>query len=172
MTLTPAPGLVYRTTGGELDIYFFLGPDPEQVVSQYTEAVGRYYVPPYWALGFHLCRWGYNRCKVLLIFDSGHVDPLYSPLISLTNMEAAWQRTRDAGIPFDAQWGDIDIMDRALDFTVNPNEFSGLSEFAHNLHEVEHSALFMLSSSDWDALCDHFGPLYLDGRAKGRIPSI
>jgi len=115
VTLTPAPGLVYRTTGGELDIYFFLGPDPEQVVSQYTEAVGRYYVPPYWALGFHLCRWGYN---------------------SLTNMEAAWQRTRDAGIPFDAQWGDIDIMDRALDFTVNPNEFSGLSEFAHNLHEI------------------------------------
>ena len=51
-------------------------------------------------------------------------------------MEAAWQRTRDAGIPFDAQWGDIDIMDRALDFTVNPNEFAGLSEFAHNLHEV------------------------------------
>ena len=61
VTLSPAPGLVYRTTGGELDIYFFLGPDPEQVVSQYTEAVGRYYVPPYWALGFHLCRWGYNR---------------------------------------------------------------------------------------------------------------
>ena len=51
-------------------------------------------------------------------------------------MEAAWQRTRDPGIPFDAQWGDIDIMDRALDFTVNPNEFAGLSEFAHNLHEV------------------------------------
>ena len=55
-------------------------------------------------------------------------------------MEAAWQRTRDAGIPFDAQWGDIDVMDRALDFTVNPNEFAGLSEFAHNLHEVEHLA--------------------------------
>ena len=28
----------------------------EQVVQQYTEAVGRYYIPPYWALGFHLCR--------------------------------------------------------------------------------------------------------------------
>ena len=40
MTLTPAPGLVYRTTGGLLDIYFFMGPQPEAVVSQYTEAVG------------------------------------------------------------------------------------------------------------------------------------
>ena len=38
VSLTPAPGLVYRTTGGELDIYFFLGPNPEQVgVSQYKE---------------------------------------------------------------------------------------------------------------------------------------
>ena len=51
-------------------------------------------------------------------------------------MQAAWQRTRDAGIPFDAQWGDIDILDRALDFTVNPTEFAGLSEFVDNLHEV------------------------------------
>ena len=92
-----------------------------QVVSQYTEAVGRYYVPPYWALGFHLCRWGYNRCKVCTanIF-LGHnrckhllgTHVFFLP-VSLTNMEAAWQRTRDAGIPFDAQWGDIDIMDRS-----------------------------------------------------------
>jgi len=52
----PTPGLVYRTIGGILDIYFFLGPSPEEVVSQYTEAVGRYYVPPYWSLGFQLCR--------------------------------------------------------------------------------------------------------------------
>ena len=57
VTLTPAPGLVYRTIGGVIDMYFFLGPDPESVVSQYTEAVGRYYIPPYWSLGFHLCRY-------------------------------------------------------------------------------------------------------------------
>ena len=34
-------------------------------------------------------------------------------------MEAAWQRTRDAGIPFDAQWGDIDIMDRSNQMILN-----------------------------------------------------
>ena len=116
VTLTPAPGLVYRTIGGLLDLYFFLGPSPEEVVSQYTAAVGRYYIPPYWALGFHLCRWGYN---------------------SLDNMKAAWQRTRDAGIPFDVQWGDIDYMDRRLDFTINPTEFAGLSEFVSELHRAD-----------------------------------
>jgi hypothetical protein len=54
-----------RTIGGILDLYLFLGPSPEAVVSQYTEAVGRYYVPPYWALGFHLCRFA-------VLFLKGH----------------------------------------------------------------------------------------------------
>ena len=97
---------------------------------------------------------------------------MFTLVISLTNMEAAWQRTRDAGIPFDAQWGDIDIMDRALDFTINPNEFSGLSEFARDLHEVEHFALIIQNSSDWDAFRDNFGPMHLDRRAQGRISSV
>ena len=54
------PALTYRTIGGLLDIYLFLGPEPEAVVSQYTEVVGRPYMPPFWALGFQLCRYGYG----------------------------------------------------------------------------------------------------------------
>ena len=64
---------------------------------------------------FGSCRWGYN---------------------TLDNMKAAWQRTRDAGIPFDVQWGDIDYMDRRLDFTVAPEDFRGLDEFVDELHEA------------------------------------
>ena len=60
-------------------------------------------MPPYWSLGFHLCRYGYN---------------------SLENMQAAVDRTTQYGIPHDAQWGDIDIMDRELDFTVSPDRYS------------------------------------------------
>ena len=35
--LQPAPGLTIRTLGGILDMYFFLGPSPAEVVQQYSE---------------------------------------------------------------------------------------------------------------------------------------
>ena len=41
LALTPAPAMIYRTIGGLLDMYLFLGPRPEEVVQQYTQAVGR-----------------------------------------------------------------------------------------------------------------------------------
>ena len=59
---------------------------------------GRYNLPPYWSLGFHLCRYGYDN---------------------LGNMIAAVDRTTQYDIPQDAQWGDIDIMERQLDFTIS-----------------------------------------------------
>ena len=95
-------------------MYFFLGPTPENTVQQFTEALGRHQVPEYWTLGFHQCRWQYN---------------------STEKMEAAYNRTMEAGIPLDAQWTDIDIMDRRLDFTWDKENFAGLPEFIDSLHE-------------------------------------
>ena len=39
-TVSPAPMMVYRTIGGILDFYMFLGSTPERVVQQYTQVEG------------------------------------------------------------------------------------------------------------------------------------
>lgn len=57
MILQPTPAITFRTIGGIFDIYFFLGPTPADVVKQYSEIVGKPFMPPYWSLGFHLCRY-------------------------------------------------------------------------------------------------------------------
>ncbi|KAM5303222.1 putative maltase-glucoamylase 2 [Glossophaga mutica] len=114
VTLQPAPAVTYRTIGGILDFYVFLGDTPEQVVQEYLELVGRPFLPSYWNLGFQLSRRGYG---------------------SIDGLEEVVNRTRKAGIPYDVQYLDIDYMDGKKDFTVDEKAFPGLPGFSENLHK-------------------------------------
>ena len=105
--------LTYRTLGGIFDLIFFAGPRPEDVIRQYQSVIGHPYMPPYWALGFQLCRYGYD---------------------TLDNMKAAMQRTLDGKIPLDVMYGDIDYFRNQLDFTWDPVRFKGLPEYVDWLH--------------------------------------
>ncbi|XP_046491044.1 lysosomal alpha-glucosidase-like isoform X1 [Neodiprion pinetum] len=113
--LQPAPAITFRTIGGIFDLYFFMGPTPADVLRQYSEIVGKPFMPPYWSLGFHLCKYGYK---------------------SLAVTKEVWNRTRNAKIPFDTQWNDIDYMDRNNDFTYDKKDFKDLPEFVDELHSV------------------------------------
>ncbi|XP_042638461.1 uncharacterized protein LOC103207213 [Orycteropus afer afer] len=113
VVLQPAPAITYRTTGGILDFYVFLGDTPEQVVQEYLELIGRPVLPSYWALGFHLSRYDYG---------------------TLSNMKEVVERNRAAGLPYDVQHADIDYMDQRRDFTYDPVNYKGFPEFVKDLH--------------------------------------
>ncbi|KIM49885.1 glycoside hydrolase family 31 protein [Hebeloma cylindrosporum] len=96
--------LEYNVIGGVLDFYFFAGSeaDPTQVARQYAEVAGLPAEVPYWSLGFHQCRFGYQN-----FVDVAQVISKYAA----------------AQIPLETMWTDIDYMDRRRIFTVDPNYF-------------------------------------------------
>ncbi|KGL75080.1 Lysosomal alpha-glucosidase, partial [Tinamus guttatus] len=114
VALQPAPALTWRTIGGILDFYIFLGPDPNMVIQQYQQVIGFPAMPPLWALGFHLCRWGY-----------GSSNETWQTVKAMRNYQ----------IPQDAQWNDIDYMDGYRDFTFDPEKFASLPSLVEDLHK-------------------------------------
>uniref|UniRef100_A0A672UQC1 Lysosomal alpha-glucosidase n=1 Tax=Strigops habroptila TaxID=2489341 RepID=A0A672UQC1_STRHB len=111
--LQPSPALTWRTTGGILDFYVFLGPDPKSVVRQYLDVIGFPFMPPYWGLGFHLCRWGYSSTDITRQV--------------VANMSAA-------RFPLDVQWNDLDYADAKRDFTFNKRSFKDYPEMVQDFH--------------------------------------
>uniref|UniRef100_A0A8R1HPV8 P-type domain-containing protein n=1 Tax=Caenorhabditis japonica TaxID=281687 RepID=A0A8R1HPV8_CAEJA len=112
VTTAPGPSLIYRTIGGNLDMYFFPGPSPEEVTRQYLAFVGKPFLPAYWALGYQLSRYGYK---------------------GLAEMKTRIQAVRDAGIPIDIGVADIDYMQRYKDFTTG-DDWSGFSDYMKDMH--------------------------------------
>ncbi|KAM8771117.1 sucrase-isomaltase, intestinal isoform 2-T2 [Rhynchonycteris naso] len=111
VTFQPTPALTYRIIGGILDFYMFLGPTPEFATQQYHEVIGRPVMPPYWALGFQLCRYGYK--------NTSEVQQVYDDMVA-------------AQIPYDVQYTDIDYMERQLDFTIGEG-FQDLPQFVEKI---------------------------------------
>ncbi|XP_065290344.1 lysosomal alpha-glucosidase-like [Dermacentor albipictus] len=113
VVLQPTPAVTFRALGGVLDLFVFAGPTAANVVSQLQHVVGMPAMPPYWGLGFHLCRFGYN---------------------SLNRTRYIMEMNIKAGIPLDTQWSDIDYMISRNDFTYDKDRFRGLPEFVSELH--------------------------------------
>ncbi|KIH58269.1 glycosyl hydrolase, family 31 [Ancylostoma duodenale] len=112
VTTAPGPALIYRTIGGNLDMYFFPGPTPEEVTQQYLALIGTPFLPAYWALGYQISRYGYKN---------------------LDDMMGIIGRNVKAGVPLDTVVADIDYMDRYKDFTTGEG-WQGLSDYVKKLH--------------------------------------
>ena len=112
--LQPTPAITFRALGGYIDIHIMLGKTPLDVIEQYTDVVGKPFLPPYWSLGYHQCKFGYK---------------------TLARTKQILNQTREANIPIDVQWNDIDYMDQFKDFTYDHVNFEGLPDFVEELHQ-------------------------------------
>ena len=110
-----ATTLTYKMLGGIIDFYVFIGSTPIDVMAQYTSIVGRPTMQPYWAYGFHNCKYGYE---------------------SISQVEDVVAGYASAGIPLDTQWLDIDYMQNYRDFTWDSKNFpiSDVKSFVDTLH--------------------------------------
>ncbi|CDQ96048.1 unnamed protein product [Oncorhynchus mykiss] len=71
-------------------------------------------MPPYWSLGFHLCRWGYR---------------------STNATREVVQRMHNANFPLDVQWNDLDYADKRRVFTFDPQRFVDLPDMVKEFHQ-------------------------------------
>ena len=92
----------FGAEGGDLNYYFFYGPDPKKVLENYTELVGRMPLPPRWALGYNQSRYSYYPEKVVRFIADNF---------------------RLRHIPCDVIVLDIDYMDGYRVFTWNKERF-------------------------------------------------
>ena len=76
---------------------FIVEKSVQSVISEIYRILGTPVLPPYWSLGYHLCRWGYSSAQQVIDINND---------------------MRDAKIPVDVQWVDIDYMDEHKDFTI------------------------------------------------------
>ncbi len=88
--------------GGEMNYYFFYGPEISRVVRSYTDLTGTPELPPLWALGYHQSKWSY--------YPESRVKELAA-------------KFRELEIPCDAIYLDIDYMDGFRCFTWDKKRF-------------------------------------------------
>jgi hypothetical protein len=84
--------------GGIIDAFFFQKNTIDNILANYHYIIGKPAPMPYWAFGYHQCRWGYRGIE------------------HLRQVEMSFER--DA-LPLDGLWVDKDYMKDERDFTID-----------------------------------------------------
>ena len=109
--------------GGEMNYYFFYGPEISRVIEAYTDLTGVPELPPLWALGFHQSKWSY--------YPEKQVKKLASTF-------------RKKKIPCDAIYLDIDYMEGFRCFTWDNRRFPNPKKMTEELSEQGFKTVTMI----------------------------
>ena len=101
-----------RAAKNDLAVYIITGKNEKDIVRQFRKLIGRSYIPPFWAFGYGQSRWGYKNEQ-----DIRNVAEKY----------------KEAGIPIDSIYLDIDYMERYKDFTVDKERFPDLEKLVQDM---------------------------------------
>jgi len=102
----------FGSDGGELDYYFFYGPDPKRVIEGFTALVGRMPLPPLFALGYQQCRYSY--------YPESEVREIANEF-------------RKRKIPADIIYLDIDYQQDNRPFSIDPKRFPTFEQMIKDL---------------------------------------
>ena len=93
-------GLEHKTIGGIIDYYIIVDNSPEEVLKNIQFLLGIPTLPPFWSLGNHQSRYGFNSSE---------------------QFKSVYLEYKKNEIPIDAMWVDIDAMKNYEIFTLNDN---------------------------------------------------
>ncbi|HWZ99684.1 MAG TPA: glycoside hydrolase family 31 protein [Candidatus Dormibacteraeota bacterium] len=105
----------FGADGGEINYYYFAGPDLKKIIENYTALTGRIPLPPLWALGYQQCRYSYYPEK--------------------RGYEIV-ERLREDKIPADTIYFDIDYQNGYAPFTVNREYFPNFEKMIADFKAV------------------------------------
>ena len=138
--------------GGVIDMFVIKGGDPLSIVREYHNIIGKAAPVPYWAFGFHQCRWGYRNQR---------------------DLEDVVERFEELAIPLDAMWTDIDYMYKYRDFTLDLDRYPTMTDFIGDLHKKHKKFVPILDAGigigDYDTFNEGVeGNLFIKSKKTGK----
>lgn len=134
---------VITIDGTDFDFYYIKGNKPIEIVKEFRNAIGKSYIPPFWAFGYQQSRWSYPDSKTVDSVIDGYDK---------------------AGIPLDCVYLDIDYMDSYKDFTVDDKKFP---DFADYVSKKREQGIHLIPIIDAGVKKEDGYSVYEEGRDNG-----
>ena len=129
----------------DADLYLIEGTGLDDIVRQFRHLIGKSYIPPKWAFGYHQSRWFY-KCE--------------------EDFRDIARRYREAGIPLDAIYMDIDYMDGYASFTIDRDRFP---HFEQLVADMKDEGVHLVPIIDAGIKVKEGYDVYEDGVAQNRF---